>query len=61
MLICICCVIFVTRFRVSFCIKLKKKDNKKKKILIKLAINKDQNHCYYMIFFENCSYQLARI
>ena len=31
MLICICCVIFITRFRVSFCIKLKKKKRMKKK------------------------------
>ena len=31
MLICICCVIFITRLRVSFCIKLKKKIEKKEK------------------------------
>ena len=31
MLICICCAIFLTRLRVSFCIKFKKKNNKKKK------------------------------
>ena len=33
MLICIYCVIFITRLRVSFCIKLKKK--KKKKTMLK--------------------------
>ena len=28
-------------------------------ILIKSILNKDQNHCYYNIFLEKCSYQLA--
>ena len=29
-------------------------------ILIKSVLNKDKNHCYYKIFLEKCSYQLAR-
>ena len=29
-------------------------------ILIKSVLNKDQNHCYYKIFLEKCSYQLAK-
>ena len=33
MLICICCVTFITRLRVSFCIKFKKKKNKEKRII----------------------------
>ena len=28
-------------------------------IHIKLVLNKDKNHCYYKIFLEKCSYQLA--
>ena len=28
--------------------------------LIKSALNKDQNHFYYDIFLEKCSYQLAK-
>ena len=29
-------------------------------ILIKSVLNKDQNHYYYKIFLEKCSYQLAK-
>ena len=29
-------------------------------ILIKSILNKDQNHYYYKIFLEKCSYQLAK-
>ena len=29
-------------------------------ILIKSVLNKDKNHCYYKIFLEQCSYQLAK-
>ena len=29
-------------------------------ILIKSALNKDQNHYCYKIFLEKCSYQLAK-
>ena len=29
-------------------------------IHIKLVLNKDKNHCYYKIFLEKCSYQLAK-
>ena len=29
-------------------------------ILIKSVFNKDQNHYYYNIFLEKCSYQLAK-
>ena len=29
-------------------------------IVIKSVINKDQNHYYYIIFLEKCSYQLAK-
>ena len=30
-------------------------------ILIKLVLNKNKNHCYYNMFLEKCSYQLATI
>ena len=30
-------------------------------IRIKSVFNKDQNHYYYNIFLEKCSYQLAKI
>ena len=29
-------------------------------ILIKSVLNKDQNHYYYKIFLQKCSYQLAK-
>ena len=29
-------------------------------ILIKLVLNKNQKHCYYNIFLEKCSYQIAK-
>ena len=29
-------------------------------ILIKSVLNRDQNHYYYNIFLEKCSYQLAK-
>ena len=29
-------------------------------ILIKSVFNKDQNHYFYYIFFEKCSYQLSQ-
>ena len=29
-------------------------------MLIKSALNKDQNHQYYKTFLEKCSYQLAK-
>ena len=29
-------------------------------IFIKLVLNKDENHYYYNIFLEKCSYQLAK-
>ena len=29
-------------------------------ILVKLVLNKTRNHCYYNIFLEKCSYQLAK-
>ena len=29
-------------------------------ILVKSVLNKDQNHYYYNIFSEKCSYQLAK-
>ena len=28
--------------------------------LIKSVFNKDENHCYYNIFLEKCSYQLTK-
>ena len=30
------------------------------KTLIKSVFNKDENHCYYDIFLEKCSYQLTK-
>ena len=29
-------------------------------ILIKSVLNNDKHHCYYKIFLEKCSYQLAK-
>ena len=29
-------------------------------IHIKSVLNKDKNHCYFKVFLEKCSYQLAK-
>ena len=54
MLICICCVIFITRLRVSFCIKLKKKKIKKKKIskkaILKQIVRLSQIVCFNALY-----------